>query len=120
MMNNRVINVLTGIFWAIVLIAIFITNNYALIGLLIGFQTGIINVQWLFRDISKALDMELSTALKKYHFSLLSRLGMITLVVAVISRFQPEWLYFFVWGIAMGIITPMILTIMQKIKRGRG
>lgn len=119
-MINRTIIVVAGFVASVIFLGIFFTGNYSLIGLLIGFGTGLFNIQWLFRDADKAINEELKEALKIYHKSLFSRLGMVTLVVAAIGRFRPDWLIFLVLGIAGGIIIPLLLIIRQKIKRERG
>jgi hypothetical protein len=114
-MSNRIIIILGGCGSSIIFLAIFWTNNYSLLGLLLGFITGIVNTQWLFRDSKKALNRELSGALKIYYISLFSRLGMITLVVATVARFRPEWLFYLAIGMVAGIIIPLILTIIKQV-----
>ncbi|NLI91035.1 MAG: ATP synthase subunit I [Peptococcaceae bacterium] len=119
-MNSRSVIILLGSFSAAIFIGISLTNQYTLLGILIGFTAGLVNIQWLFRDAKKALDQELYVALKIYYKSLFSRLGMITLVVATIGRFRPEWLFYLALGIAVGVIIPLILAIRQQLMRGRG
>lgn len=119
-MNSRAVIILLGTLSSALFLGISLTNNYALLGILIGFLTGLFNIQWLFRDANKALDQELYVALKIYNKSLFSRLGMVTLVVATIGRFRPEWLFYLAVGIAVGIIIPLISAIRQQLMRGRG
>lgn len=119
-MNSRTVIILAGYTSAAFFIIIFFTNNYCLLGFIIGFLTGLFNIQWLFRDAKRALDKELREALIIYHRSLFSRLGMITLVVATIGRFRPEWLFYLALGIAAGIVVPLILAIRQQLIDGRG
>lgn len=119
-MNNRTVIILAGYTSAVFFLIIFFTSNYLLLGCIIGFLTGLFNILWLFRDAKRALDKELREALIIYHKSLFSRLGMVTLVVATIGRFRPEWLFYLALGIAAGVIIPMILAIRQQLRDGRG
>ncbi|RNC28883.1 MAG: hypothetical protein AWM53_01070 [Candidatus Dichloromethanomonas elyunquensis] len=119
-MSNRTVIALLGLFSAVIFVGISITSQYALLGILAGFITGLVNIQWLFQDAQKAVEQELHEALKAYHKSLFSRLGMVTLVVAITGRFRPEWLFSLVLGIAAGVIIPLIIAIRQQLKNGRG
>jgi len=119
-MNNRTTSLLTTVLTLVIILGIYFTNNVNLLGILAGFLTGVFNVQWLFKDANKAIDQELSTAVKIYYKGLFSRLGMVTLVVVMVWRFQPDWLFYLALGIAGGIIIPLILEIRQQFLHGRG
>ena len=119
-MNNRNTFILACIAASGSMLAIYFTDNSNYSGFLIGFITGLINIRWLSRDTKKAIDEQKFTALRIYFRSLFSRLGMVTLVVAAVGRFRPEWLMYLALGIAAGIIIPMILSIRLQIKNGRG
>ena len=119
-MSNRSVVVLGGLISSAVFIAIFFTNNYALLAFLIGFITGLINIQWLFREADRAMDEELAAAIKRYKKSLFARLGMVTLVVAIVGKIKIEWLFLLTLGIAVGVIIPLILAIREQLMRGRG
>jgi hypothetical protein len=119
-MSSRAVIIFLGFSSAVIFIGIAFTNNYGLLGILAGIIAGLINIQWLFKDARKAIDQDLYMALKIYYKSLFSRLGMITLVVATIGRFKPEWLFYLAVGIAVGVIIPLILAIRQQLMRGRG
>ncbi len=119
-MNSRTAFTLSAAVTSVILIGISFTNNYAFWGILIGFFTGLVNIQWLFRDSQKAIEKDLYDALKIYYKSLFSRLGMVTLVVATLGRFRPEWLFYLALGITVGVIIPLILAIRQQLIRGRG
>lgn len=119
-MSNRLAIILVGVTSSGILLGIFFTSNYNLFGLLLGFMTGLINIQWLSRDTKKVIDEEKFVALRIYSKSLFSRLGMVTLVVATVGRFRPDWLLFLALGIAGGIIISLILSIRQQIMHGRG
>jgi nicotinamide riboside transporter PnuC len=119
-MKNRTALVLMGLVSSIIFFGISFTKNYALLGALIGFGAGLFNIQWLFWDANKALDQDIYAAVRIYRKSLFSRLGMVTLVVATVGRFRPDWLFFLALGIAAGIIIPLILAIKHQIYDGRG
>ncbi len=120
MENSRFIQILTVILCITVLIVIWRTEFYPLVGLLIGYYTGIINVKWLLRDARKAMDKDKKAALKTYYKSLVFRLVIITLVFAVVAKFQPEWLYYVAIGMMIGIVIPIIVARHQlrKMKGG--
>lgn len=98
---------------------IFFTSNYSLLGFLLGFLLGLFNIQWLFRDSKKVVDKKIEAALKRYVLSLFSRLGIVTMLFAVVGRYKPEWLFFLALGLAAGVIIPLILAIRQNLG-GRG
>ncbi|KUO61978.1 MAG: hypothetical protein APF84_04920 [Gracilibacter sp. BRH_c7a] len=119
-MSSRLAIILISLISSGVFLGIIFTNDYSPLGLILGFLTGLINIQWLSRDTKKAIDQEKFIALRIYFKSLFSRLGVITLIVATVGRFRPEWLLFLALGIAVGIIIPLILSIRQQIMHGRG
>lgn len=110
-MTNRMAISLGGFVSSAIIFAIYFTNRYYLMGILIGFLTGLINIQWLNRDSRKALSKELKGALRTYYLSLFSRLGMITMVVVSVAKFKTEWLLYLAGGIAAGIIIPLIIAV---------
>lgn len=119
-MKNKTAMMLTGIVALAVTLGIYATGHNALTGIFIGFLTGLFNVQWLFKDASKAIGQDLTQALRIYYKGLFSRLGMITLVVVMVWRYQADWLFYLALGIAGGIIIPLILAIRQQILHERG
>ncbi|HHV64462.1 MAG TPA: ATP synthase subunit I [Peptococcaceae bacterium] len=119
-MNLKTALMLWGFVSLPIFLGIALTANYVWYGFLIGFSAGLFNILWLFRDASKAIHQDLPMALRIYYKSLFSRLGMITLVVATIGRFQPEWLFSLALGIAGGVIIPLIIAISNQLRSGRG
>lgn len=113
-MNNRMLVILGGYVTSSIFLITYFTANYSFLGSLLGFLTGLFNFQWLFIDSKKALNKDLTGALKIYYKSLFSRLGMVTLVVATVGRFRPEWLFYLALGIAAGIIMPLMLVIFKN------
>ena len=120
MIRNRSTIFLISLVSVITLIGILFTKDSKYFGILLGFITGIVNIQWLFRDSKKVINQAKSVALRIYFRSLFARLGMITLIVAAVIRFQPDWLLLLVLGIALGITIPLILSIRQQYLNGRG
>lgn len=120
MIRNRITLILISFVSIIILIGIFFTKDSKYFGILLGFITGLVNIQWLFRDSKKVINQAKSAALRIYFRSLFSRLGMITLIVAAVIRFQSDWLLQLVLGIALGIIIPLIISIRQQYLNGRG
>lgn len=120
-MNNKTAFVISCLVTLAVCVWVFITENSGYFGFLIGFLSGLVNIQWLFVwDFNKAIKEEIHEALRRYLKSLISRLGMITMVMAAVWRYQPEWLFYVVLGITTGIIIPLIVTIRQQFVRGGG
>jgi hypothetical protein len=119
-MNNRVLTIITGFPVSVILFAAALSGRHELLGLLIGYITGIVNIQWLFRDTNKVIEKDVKAALRKYYISLFSRLGMITMVVVIASRFLPGWMYFLAIGIIAGVFLPLAAIITQQIRRERG
>ncbi len=118
-MNNNLLKIFTAVFCASTLVGIFWTENYDLIGLLIGFQTGIINVEWSFKDARKAMGRDQRAAVKTYYKSLFFRLVMITSVFAVVAKFQPKWLFYIAIGMIVGIVIPIIF-LRQQLRYRKG
>lgn len=119
MENNRFIQALTVILCISVLIVIWQTEYFPLIGLLIGYYTGIINVKWLLRDARKAVDKDQKAALKTYYKSLLFRLVLIIVVFAIVAKFQPQWLYCVAVGMVIGIVIPIAVA-RQQLRKTKG
>ncbi len=115
-MSNRTVVILVSLSSSGTFLGIFFTNNYNLLGCLIGFLTGLINIQWLSRDTKKAIDGEITDGLKIYYKSLFSRLGLVTFVVALVGVFRPDWLLFFVIGIAASVVLGLTSSIIKQIK----
>jgi len=119
-MNNRSLLILSGYVTSAILLLAVIIDNYALLGALIGFLTGIFNFQWLHRDSKRIVKKDLKAALLVYYKSLFSRLGMITLVVATVGTFKPDWLLYLAGGIAVGVCLPLAWTMIKQHKTGGG
>lgn len=118
-MNRRTAIILASLVTSGICFGILFTNYYPLLGFLIGFQIGLINIQWLFKDLRKVIDKDINSALRTYVLSLFSRLGLVTMIVVIIERYQHDWIFLLAVGIAVGVLIPLMLAIKQ-IKSGRG
>ncbi|MPN04448.1 hypothetical protein SDC9_151686 [bioreactor metagenome] len=96
------------------------THNSSLFGAVVGYWTGFIYTQWLFRNVQKSVNLEISTAVRQSRRSFFSRLGFVTLVVATVGRFQKGWLLSLALGIALGLVVSLIIAIIDYIKLERG
>lgn len=119
MVNSRITTIILGLVSSLVFFSVFFTGNYALLGLLAGFATGFFYILWLFRDAKKTADKELIAALSSYQRSFFFRLGVVTLIVALIGRYQSDWLLPLAIGIAVGITIPLIIAIREQLLKER-
>ncbi|NLL53041.1 MAG: ATP synthase subunit I [Peptococcaceae bacterium] len=119
-MDNRTLTIVLGFPLSVILLGTVFSGNNNLLGLLLGYVTGIVNIQWLFRDIKQVAERDIKQALKKYYISLYSRLGMVTLVVVTIAKFRSEKLIFLIIGIIAGIFIPLIVIVYQYLRREGG
>ncbi|ADY57541.1 ATP synthase I [Syntrophobotulus glycolicus DSM 8271] len=117
-MSRRIAVILSSIVTSGVCFGILFTKYDPLIGFLIGFLTGMLNVQMLFRFTRKVMDKTMESALRAYMINLFSRLGFVSMVVAVVARFRQDWLLMLAGGIAVGVIIPLVLSIKNKNERG--
>lgn len=104
---------------ACILLVIAVTGQVAFLGSLIGYWVGFGNTIWLRRDVIHSSELDIRSALGSMRRSLLSRLGIITLIVAAIARFRANWLYSLVLGIAFGVIVSFIAVAIQQIQQER-
>ena len=105
---------------SILLIAVAFTAKDDLLGALLGYWIGFMYTQWLYRDTLRSVDDEVAYAIKRMRRSFFARLGMVTLVVTAVARFQTGWLLYLALGIALGLIVSMILYVNQIVRGGKG
>jgi len=80
-------------------------------GAVIGYSVGFLNTFWLYRDVRHIADLDLSKALRRMRRSLAFRLGLITVVVGMVARWQGQWLLHLAVGIAVGVLLSLVLSI---------
>jgi membrane protein YqaA with SNARE-associated domain len=116
MTKSSYIPLLTGT--SVILIGIALTGKNNLAGALIGYWIGFVYTQWLHRDTLRCVDGDVVTAIKRMRRSFFARLGMVTLVVAVVGRFQTDWLFTLALGIALGFVVSLVVGVKQFAERG--
>jgi len=110
-------------FWsgtACILLGIAVTGYQNLLGSLIGYWTGFGYSLWVYRDTMLSSELDLRTAISRMRRGFFSRLGMVTLVVIAVDRFQEKWLLTLTFGIAVGVIVSFITVAMHRINGERG
>jgi membrane protein YqaA with SNARE-associated domain len=105
---------------SIILLGIAFTGKDNLLGALLGYWFGMVNTQWLHRDTRRSMDDDVLTAIKRMRRSYYARLGMITLVVAAVGRYQADWLFTLALGIALGLVVSLFLSVKKIANSGKG
>ena len=103
-----------------ILLGIALTGHQTLLGSLAGYWVGFIYTEWIRRETLRSSDLDVNSALKRMRRNLVSRLGMVTLVVVVVARFRVSWLLSLAVGIAIGVIVSFITVAIHKIHGERG
>jgi len=110
-------------FWigtACILLGIAITGQQSYLGSLAGYWVGFGYTIWIYRESHRSSELEIRSALKRMRRGLVARLGMVTLVVVAIARFQASWLFSLAMGIATGMIVSFIILAINTIHGERG
>jgi membrane protein YqaA with SNARE-associated domain len=110
-------------FWAgtaCILLGFAVTGYQTLLGGLIGYWTGFGYTTWVYHDTLMSSELEISAAISRMRRGLFSRLGVVTLIVAAVGRFQRNWLLGLALGIAVGLIVSFITVAIQRIQGERG
>ncbi len=105
---------------ACILLGIAVTGYLSLLGSLIGYWTGFGYTVWVYRDTQISSELDIRSAISRMRRSFFSRLGMVTLVVIVVDRFQKNWLLSLALGIAVGVIVSFITVAIHRIRGERG
>lgn len=103
------------IFFLIVLL-----NQYALLGTALGYWSGFLNTEWLRKDVTRSIDLDVLKAQNQMRRGFLARLGLITLAVTLVARFKFAWLSYFMVGLALGIFISIVLAIISQLRVERG
>lgn len=105
---------------ACILLGMAVTGQQNLLGSLIGYWAGFGNALWVYRDTVISSELDINSALRRMRLSFFSRLGMITLVVTAVARFQKQWLLYLALGIAVGVIVSFITVAIHRMRGERG
>lgn len=101
-------------------LAMGLTHNNSLLGAILGYWTGFLYTQWLYKKTQSSVKLEISIAIRQMRRDFFTRLGFVTLVVAAIGRYQETWLFSLAMGIALGLVVFLILGIREFVKAERG
>ena len=110
-------------FWSgttCILLWIAITGQQSYLGSLVGYWVGFGYIIWIYRETQRSSELEIHSALKRMRRGLVARLGVVTLVVVTVARFQASWLFSLAIGIAAGVILSFIIVAISKINGERG
>ncbi len=110
-------------FWigtACILLGIAITGQQSYLGSLAGYWVGFGYTIWIYRESHRSSELEIRSALKRMRRGLVARLGMVTLVIAAVARFQTSWLFSLALGIVTGVVISFIIVAISKIHGERG
>ncbi|MEA5021973.1 hypothetical protein DesLBE_3548 [Desulfitobacterium sp. LBE] len=118
MTKNNLILLLVGT--SFILMGVAVTGNSNLLGALLGYVLGFLLTFWLHRDTLRSVDDEVVIAIKRMRRSFFARLGMITLVVVAVGRFQAAWLFPLALGIALGLAISLMASIKNILSSGKG
>jgi len=105
---------------ACILLGIAVVGNSTLLGSLVGYWAGFGYTVWVYRDTMSSSELDLKPALSRMRRGFISRLGMVTLVVIAVHRFQESWLLSLALGIAVGVIVSFITVAIHRIHGERG
>ncbi len=103
-----------------ILMGVAFTGNTIFYGVLLGYILSFVNILWLHRDTLRSVDAEIFVAVQRMRRSLFARLGLVTLVVVALERFQPQWLYPLAIGIALGLVVFLTATIKDILNSRKG
>lgn len=118
MEKSNFVLLLTGT--SVLLILVAFTGRADALGAIIGYWIGFVYTQWLHKDALRSAEDDITTALSRMRRSLFTRLGMITLVVALVGRFSTDWLIPLAMGIALGLIVSLFVSIRKIAHSGKG
>ncbi|AFQ46367.1 hypothetical protein [Desulfosporosinus meridiei] len=118
MIRSSFIALLSGT--ACILFSIALTGKQALFGSLLGYWAGFGYTLWFYKEVLLSSEMDIQSAIKRMRRNLIARLGMITLIIVFIARFQAGWLFSLALGIVTGVIISFIIVAMQKNYGERG
>jgi membrane protein YqaA with SNARE-associated domain len=105
---------------ACILLAVALMGRQAYLGGLIGYWVGFGYTVWIYRETQRSTELDIHLALKRMRRSLMARLGMVTLAVAVVARFRMNWLLSLALGIATGVIVSFITVAIHSLRGERG
>lgn len=105
---------------AFILLGTALTDHPAFLGSLLGYWVGFGNTLWFHRETLRSSVLDIRSAIKRMRWSFVKRLGVITLIVVAVARYQASWLPSLALGIATGMIVSLIIVAIHQISSERG
>ncbi|KUO69907.1 MAG: ATP synthase I [Desulfosporosinus sp. BRH_c37] len=105
---------------ACILLGTVLTDHQAFLGSLIGYWVGFGYTLWSHRETLRSSELDIQTAIKRVRRSFIKRLGVVTLIVVAVARFQESWLPSLALGVAIGMIVSFIIVAIHQISGERG
>ncbi|MCO1601519.1 hypothetical protein [Desulfosporosinus nitroreducens] len=118
MIRSSFIALLSGT--ACMLIGVALTGRQVFFGSLLGYWAGFGYTLWLHREAVLSSELDIQSAIKRMRRNFMARLGMVTLIVVAVARFQSSWLFTLALGIVTGVIISFIIVAIQKNYGERG
>ncbi|MHB8073558.1 hypothetical protein E4K67_19515 [Desulfosporosinus fructosivorans] len=118
MIKSSIVVLLSGT--SCILLGIAISGQQSYLGSLVGYWVGFGYIIWIHRETHRSSELEIRSALNRMRRGLLGRLGMVTLVVVAVARFQASWLFSLAIGIAAGVIISFIFVAINETNGERG
>lgn len=110
-------------FWGITaafFLIIAISGHLEVLGAILGFWLGFLNTAWLRRETLRSVDLDIYQAIAKMRRNFFARLGMLTIAVVAVGRWEKAWLPDLAFGIAGGLLVSMIFYIRRQFIKGKG
>lgn len=105
---------------ALILLVIAVTGWQSIMGSLVGYWVGFAYTLWFHYETQRSSELDIHTALKRMRLNMMSRLGMVTMVVVAVARFQGNWLFSLAIGIVTGVIISFIIVAIRVYYGERG
>ena len=105
---------------ACILLGIALTGQQVFLGSLLGYWVGFGYTLWFNREVKLSTELNIQSAIKRMRRNLMARLGMVTLIIVAVARFQSTWLFSLALGIVTGVIISFIIVAIQKNYGERG
>ncbi len=117
-MKSSIILLLLGT--SVVLISYSVSRQVSLFGALIGYWLGFVYTGWLYRDTLRSVQDDVSSAIVRMRRSFFARLGVVSLVVAVVASYDVKWLLTLALGIAAGLFISLLGSVKHNFLSRKG
>lgn len=90
------------------------------LGAILGYWLGFLNTAWLRRETLRSVDLDIYQSVARMRRNFFARLGVITIFVVAVGRWERAWLPDLAFGIAGGLLVSMIFYIRRQFVKGKG